>query len=48
MIPMWKKGYSIMNNAQKISEFEKYAIIETGGKQYQAHSWQNQQQRVYD
>jgi|AMWB02.1.fsa_nt_gi large subunit ribosomal protein L21 len=36
MIPMWKKGYSIMNNAQKISEFEKYAIIETGGKQYQA------------
>ncbi|MFH1254604.1 MAG: 50S ribosomal protein L21 [bacterium] len=25
-----------MNNAQKISEFEKYAIIETGGKQYQA------------
>lgn len=36
MIPIWKKGYSIMNNAQKISEFEKYAIIETGGKQYQA------------
>jgi len=24
-----------MNKAQKIVEFEKYAIIETGGKQYQ-------------
>jgi large subunit ribosomal protein L21 len=33
---MWKKGYSIMDNAHKITEFEKYAIIETGGKQYQA------------
>lgn len=25
-----------MDKAQKITEFEKYAIIETGGKQYQA------------
>lgn len=25
-----------MNKAQNITEFEKYAIIETGGKQYQA------------